>query len=39
MRTQTLAEGAPICDFRFKKGGATKVAVLPAMQHVVEIRF
>ena len=27
MRTQTLAEGAPKCDFRLKKGGPTKVAV------------
>jgi hypothetical protein len=35
-RTQTLAEGAPKCDFRFKKGGPTKVAVPSAMQHVIE---
>lgn len=26
-RTMTLAEGAPRCDFRFKKGGETRVAV------------
>ncbi len=36
VRTQTLAEGAPKCDFRFKKGGRTNVAVPPAMQHVIE---
>jgi hypothetical protein len=35
MRTMTLAEGAPKCDFRFRKGGPTKVAVPPAMQPVV----
>ena len=34
-RTMTLAEGADRCDFRFKKGGATKVAVPAAMQRVV----
>lgn len=38
MRTQTLAEGAPKCDFRFKKGGPTNAAVPPAMQNVVERR-
>ena len=35
MRTQTLAEGADRCDFRFKKGGETKVAVPVALQAVV----
>jgi hypothetical protein len=35
-RTMTLAEGAPKCDFRFKRGGPTKVAVPSAMQHVIE---
>jgi len=35
MRTQTLAEGADKCDFRFKKGGPTKVAVPAALQAVV----
>jgi hypothetical protein len=34
-RTQTLAEGADHCDFRFKKGGATRVAVPPALQRVI----
>lgn len=36
MRTQTIAEGAPRCDFRFKKGGPTRVAVPSAMKSVVE---
>jgi len=31
-RTQTIAEGADRCDFRFKKGGPTRVAVPKAMQ-------
>ena len=35
MRTQTLAEGAPKCDFRFKKGGKTKVAVQASLQNVI----
>jgi len=35
MRTKTLAEGAEKCDFRFKKGGPTKVAVPDAMRHVI----
>jgi hypothetical protein len=35
MRTQTLAEGAPKCDFRFKKGGKTKVAVPASLQNVI----
>ena len=34
-RTMTLAEGAEKCDFRFKKGGKTNVAVPAAMQAVV----
>ncbi|HEX8992051.1 MAG TPA: L-2-amino-thiazoline-4-carboxylic acid hydrolase [Anaerolineales bacterium] len=36
-RTTTLAEGAPRCDFRFKKGGVTKVRV-PAPMHAVVSR-
>jgi hypothetical protein len=35
LRTMTLAEGAEKCDFRFKKGGPTKVAVPVAMKHVI----
>jgi hypothetical protein len=31
-RTTTLADGAEVCDFRFKKGGPTKVAVPTALQ-------
>jgi hypothetical protein len=38
MRTTTLAEGSYKCDFRFKKGGTTKVAVPVAMQNVVARR-
>ena len=34
-RTMTLAEGADRCDFRFKKGGETNIAVPAAMQAVV----
>jgi len=34
-RTMTLAEGAEKCDFRFKKGGKTNIAVPAAMQAVV----
>lgn len=34
-RTMTLAEGAPKCDFRFKKGGQTTVKVPAAMEGVV----
>ena len=34
-RTMTLAEGAKKCDFRFKKGGKTNIAVPDAMQAVV----
>jgi hypothetical protein len=33
IRTQTLAEGADKCDFRFKKGGLTRVTV-PASLHI-----
>ncbi len=35
MRTQTLAEGDSKCDFRFKKGGPTNVAVPDEMQAIV----
>jgi len=34
-RTMTLAEGAEKCDFRFKKGRKTNIAVPAAMQAVV----
>lgn len=34
-RTRTLAEGAEKCDFRFKKGGPTSVAVPPALRELV----
>jgi hypothetical protein len=34
-RTKTLAEGAEMCDFRFKKGEQTKIAVPTALQTVV----
>ena len=34
-RTTTLAEGAEVCDFRFRKGGPTNVAVPTALQDVV----
>lgn len=34
-RTMTLAGGAEKCDFRFKKGGPTIVAVPPALEEVV----
>jgi hypothetical protein len=33
-RTVTLAEGAERCDFRFKKGGETKVTVPEPLQSV-----
>lgn len=36
-RTMTLAEGAERCDFRFKKGGETNVAVPAALQHLVDL--
>jgi hypothetical protein len=35
-RTMTLAEGFDKCDFRFKKGGATSVAVPPSLQALIE---
>lgn len=31
-RTMTLAEGAPKCDFRFKKGGETRVPIPDTLQ-------
>lgn len=34
-RTMTLAEGAEKCDFRFKKGGPTNIAVPSAMREIV----
>jgi len=34
-RTMTLAEGAPKCDFRFKKGGPTNVAVPAALRSIL----
>ena len=34
-RTTTLAEGAEVCDFRFKKGGPTNVAVPAALREIV----
>jgi len=37
-RTTTLAEGAERCDFRFKKGGETLVAVPAALRQVVARR-
>ena len=35
-RTMTLAQGADKCDFRFKKGGPTNVAVPVALGNVVD---
>lgn len=35
-RTMTLAEGAAKCDFRFKKGGRTNIAVPAAMRGIVK---
>jgi hypothetical protein len=35
-RTQTLAEGHGRCDFRFKKGGKTQVAVPAALKGVAD---
>jgi hypothetical protein len=35
-RTQTLAEGHGRCDFRFKKGGKTKVAVPAGLAGVAD---
>jgi len=34
-RTQTLAEGADKCDFRFKRGGKTNVAVPEALREII----
>jgi len=34
-RTMTLAEGAPKCDFRFKRGGQTNVAVPESLKALV----
>lgn len=34
-RTMTLADGAQRCDFRFKRGGATKVAVPASLKAAV----
>ena len=36
MRTTTLAGGADRCDFRFKKGGPTRVAVPAALEDLVD---
>jgi hypothetical protein len=38
IRTMTLAEGAERCDFRFKKGGPTRVAV-PASLRVTQCQL
>lgn len=35
-RTTTLAEGGPRCDFRFKQGGATEVAVPAALENYLK---
>lgn len=35
MRTMTLAEGAEKCDFRFKQGRPTNIAVPPALRELV----
>lgn len=40
VRTMTLAQGYDRCDFRFKKGGETRVAVPKGMEQVVrEVRI
>ena len=36
-RTMTLAEGAPKCDFRFKRGGKTNVAVPVSLREIVTL--
>ncbi len=37
IRTQTLADGCPHCDFRFKKGAATQISSkTPEVQEVIE---
>jgi len=38
VRTMTLAEGYEKCDFRFKKGGKTKVAVPESMKWLYETK-
>lgn len=38
VRTTTLAEGAARCDFRFKKGGETRVAVPAPLQQFITSR-
>jgi hypothetical protein len=38
MRTTTLAEGAARCDFRFKKGGVTRVAVPEPLRSLIADR-
>jgi hypothetical protein len=38
-RTMTIAEGSPKCDFRFKKGGNTHVAVPQSLQALVELEL
>lgn len=35
-RTMTLAEGFPKCDFRFKKGGATRVVIPQTLQAMID---
>jgi hypothetical protein len=35
IRTQTLADGADRCDFRFKQGGPTRIAVPESLQHLI----
>lgn len=37
-RTTTIAEGYPKCDFRFKKGGETRVVIPDALQALIESR-
>jgi hypothetical protein len=37
-RTMTLAEGAERCDFRFKKGGETRVAVPEPLEQYIRSR-
>jgi len=37
-RTMTLAEGAERCDFRFKKGGETRVAVPEPLERCIQSR-
>jgi hypothetical protein len=36
IRTQTLAEGADKCDFRFKKGGPTRVTLPTSLRTIQE---